>query len=223
MKVTILPSKAFGVVDAPPSKSMAHRALICGALTSGCQVKNCGTSQDIEATLRCLKTLGANVERVGDTVNIGHLDPFHIPDNAILDCGESGSTLRFLLPLCLLSGKTVTLTGHGRLMERPMEIYENLCKEQGFHYKNSESSITVAGQLKKGHYLVPGNVSSQFITGLLFALSCIPGESQVEVTGAFESASYVDITLAVLSDFGVSIIRTQNTFHIIGKHSFLIY
>lgn len=220
MKVTIFPSKAVGVVNAPPSKSVAHRALICGALTSGCRIEHCGTSQDIEATLRCLKALGANLERVGDTVNIGKLDPFHIPDNAILDCGESGSTLRFLLPLCLLSGKAVTLTGHGRLMKRPMEIYETLCKEHGFLYEKTEHAITVSGQLKNGHYSIPGNVSSQFITGLLFALSCIPGKSQVEVTGAFESASYVDITLAVLSDFGISINRTENTFHIIGEDTF---
>lgn len=216
MKVTISPSRAVGVVKAPPSKSVAHRALICGALTSGCSIEHCGASQDIEATLRCLMALGAKIERVGDTVHIGQLNPYQIPNNATLDCGESGSTLRFMLPLCLLSGKSVNLTGHGRLMERPMEIYEMLCKKYGFYYKKTEHAITVAGNLKCGHYSIPGNVSSQFITGLLFALSCIPGESHVEVTGSFESASYVDITLAVLSNFGVSIKRCHNAFHIIG-------
>lgn len=219
MQVTIRPSKGQGTITAPPSKSVAHRALICGALTDGCTIQNCGTSQDIEATLRCLVALGATAEREGDTVRIGGLNPLSVPENPVLDCGESGSTLRFLLPLCLLSGQRVTLLGHGRLMERPMEVYQQLCREKGFLFEQDGNRLTVCGRLQNGTYTVPGDVSSQFITGLLFALSQLPGESRVEVTGKFESSSYVDITLAVLSAFGVPILRENNTFKLGGNSS----
>ena len=220
MNVTIIPSKAKGTVCAPPSKSVAHRALICGALTEGCTIENCGTSKDIEATLRCLSAMGAKIKQDENSIKIGGLSPFTIDNHPVLDCGESGSTIRFLLPLCLLSGNPITLTGQGRLMQRPMEIYESLCRENGFTYEKNEDSITVCGQLKPGHYTVPGDVSSQFITGLIFALSLLPGESSLEVTGQFESTSYVDITLAVLSDFGVAISRENNTYFVKNNPSF---
>ena len=217
MNVTISPSRAVGTVHAPPSKSIAHRALICGALTKGCTIEHCGTSQDIEATLRCLQALGAKVERCENSITIGELNPFSIPDHPILDCGESGSTLRFLLPLCLLSGRPVTLVGHGRLMERPMEIYESLCREHNWLYEKHDHSIMVCGRMKSGTYSIPGNVSSQFITGLLFALSLVSGESRVEVTENYESASYVNITKEVLSAFGVSIKQENNTYYLGGN------
>lgn len=220
MQVTIYPSKAAGSVKAPPSKSVAHRALICGALTHGCVIENCGGSQDIEATLRCLSALGANAETVGDTVKIGGLNPYSLQDKPLLDCGESGSTLRFLLPLCLLSGQEVKLKGHGRLMERPMNVYEDLCREQGFRFERNGDTITVCGRLSRGRYTVPGNLSSQFITGLLFALALVPGESRVEVVGNFESSSYVDITLEVLSAFGVIVNREKNVYIVNGDQRF---
>ena len=220
MNVTIIPSKAKGTIYAPPSKSVAHRALICGALTEGCTIKNCGLSKDIEATLRCLSAMGAKIEEKEDSIIIGGLSPFTINNHPILDCGESGSTLRFLLPLCLLSGNPITLTGQGKLMQRPMEIYESLCRENDFTYVKNEDSITVCGQLRPGHYAIPGDVSSQFITGLIFALSLLQEESILEVTGRFESASYVDITLAVLSDFGVAISREHNTYFVKNNQSF---
>jgi len=221
MQVTIYPSKAFGNVQAPPSKSVAHRALICGALTDGCTIHNCGSSQDIEATLRCLQTMGTNIERNKTSISLGGLDPFSVPDNAVLDCGESGSTLRFLLPLCLLSGQRITLTGKGRLMERPLGIYQKLCSDNGFLFEQNGNTLTVCGALQSGNYAVPGNVSSQFITGLLFALSQLPGENKVEVTGTFESASYVDITLSVLSAFGTDITREKNTYIVAGNPPFI--
>lgn len=217
MRVTIRPSKAVGTVWAPPSKSVSHRALICGALTDGCTVENVGTSKDVEATLNCLQNMGTSVCREGSTVRVGGLDPFRVPEGAMLDCGESGSTLRFLLPLCLLSGHKVTLKGHGRLMERPMEVYRDLCLSNGFLFEQTEDTLAVCGCLKSGVYTVPGDVSSQFITGLLFALSRVEGESRVEVVGKFESASYVDITLWVLSAFGVTVQRVNNTFILNGN------
>lgn len=220
MKVTIYPSKAFGTVAAPPSKSVAHRALICGALSKGCFVRNCGSSQDIEATLRCLTTMGAHVERTADGVYIGGLNPYSIPENTVLDCGESGSTLRFLLPLCLLAGKTVFLKGRGRLMERPMDVYRQLCCDNGFSFAQNGDTIAVRGALQSGTYAISGNVSSQFITGLLFALSQVPGQSRVEVTGNFESASYVGITLSVFSAFGVTVTQENTAFILDGAKTF---
>lgn len=220
MQITICPSKAVGTATAPPSKSVAHRALICGALTDGCRIENCGDSQDIEATLRCLKALGAVVERGHGFVRIFGLDPYNIPKNVTLDCGESGSTLRFLLPLCLLCHQPVTFRGHGRLMQRPMQVYDALCRERGFLFEKAGDTLTVCGRLEPGHYSVPGHVSSQFITGLLFALSLLDGESRVEVTGQFESISYVNVTLAVLSAFGVSIQQEENVYIVKGGASY---
>ena len=220
MRVTIIPSCAKGEVLVPPSKSVAHRALICGALTSGCTICNCGFSQDIEATLRCLEALGARVVKKGDTVHIGGLDPYHLPPSPVLDCGESGSTLRFLLPLCLLSGQKVTLLGRGRLMQRPMDAYRRMCEQYGFVFEQLDDRILVKGQMETGTYSVPGNISSQFVTGLLFALSQLPEDNRVEVVGNLESASYVDITLAVLSAFGVTVKREGNAYSCAGNHSF---
>lgn len=217
MNVKIYPSKAVGEVSAPPSKSVAHRALLCGALTKGCTVTNLAFSQDIEATLRCIRALGGTVQTGENAVTVGGLDPFAIPQDAVLDCGESGSTLRFILPLCLLSGRKVILRGHGRLMERPLTIYEDLCAAHDFSFHKTGDSVTVSGALESGVFRVPGNVSSQFITGMLFALSLLPGESRLEVVGALESSSYVDITLMVLRDFGITVRREENTFILPGN------
>ena len=221
MRLTIYPSKAKGVINAPPSKSIAHRALICGALSNGCRILNCGESQDVAATLRCLSEMGAEVKKVGDEIHVGGLKPETLPENAVLDCGESASTLRFLLPLCLLAGHKTTLVGHSRLMERPMTVYKDLCLQHGCIFEQKENSITVCGQLTCGEYSIPGNVSSQFVTGLLFAFSRITGESTIKVVGKLESAPYVDMTLAVLSAFGISVQREGNTFIINGNQEFV--
>ncbi len=191
MRVTIVPSVARGMVTAPPSKSLAHRALICGALTDGSTISNVAYSQDIEATLRCLEAMGAVVDRREDSVRIGGLNPFAIPEGAVLDCGESGSALRFLLPLCLMSSHPVVLTGRQRLMVRPLEIYEQICREQGLCFERAGNRITVCGPLRAGEYAIAGNISSQFITGLLMALPLLAEDSSLQVTGALESASYI--------------------------------
>lgn len=215
MRAVILPSVARGTVVAPPSKSVAHRALICGALSESSTIRNIAFSQDIEATLRCLEAMGATVQREGDTVRIGGLNPFGLRPYTRLDCGESGSTLRFLLPICLLSSVPVVLTGSRRLLERPLTMYENLCCEQGLTFIRTESGITVCGPLSAGVYRMTGNISSQFITGMLFALSLLDQESILEVTPPFESRSYVNITQAVLSQFGV-MISYQNCRYCVG-------
>lgn len=220
MNVQILPSVAAGSVSAPPSKSTAHRALICGALSRGSRITNLAASEDIKATLSCLKALGAQVTETENGVYIGGADVFCPPEGAVLNCNESGSTLRFLLPLCLLSGKEITLTGTERLLSRPLSIYEDICKEQGIAFTKTTGSVTVQGKLKSGGYQVPGNISSQFITGLLYTLPLLPGDSRLEVTGAFESASYIDLTLSALADFGIQITRQENTFFIPGNQRY---
>jgi len=220
MIVKIERTLAEGKVCAPPSKSMAHRALICGALSKQSRIYNLAASEDIKATLGCLKALGAEVEKTEGGVRIGSLDPFKAPENAELFCNESGSTLRFFIPLCMLSGKKIVLKGSERLFERPLSIYEDICKEQGIELVKDINSVSVCGRLKSGKYSVPGNISSQFITGLLFALPLLEGDSTLEVTGKFESASYIDLTLSALNAFGIEIKREANVFYIKGSQSY---
>ena len=150
MTTRIEKSRAVGSVTAPPSKSMAHRLLICGALSESSIVNNIAFSNDINATLGCLKALGADVKINKDTVEIGGLNPFDIKDGLSLDCNESGSTLRFMLPLCMLSDKKITLTGSERLFSRPLSIYEEIAKQNGILFEKTENSVTVCGKLKAG-------------------------------------------------------------------------
>ncbi len=201
MKIQINPSKACGKIKAPPSKSMAHRALILGALTEKSVIENIDFSADIIATLNCLKALGTNVEIDGDCVTIGGFNIDKIPDNAELYCNESGSTLRFLLPFCMLANKAITLKGSKRLIERPLSIYEEIAKEQNIMFKKTENSVTVCGKMKPQEYFVKGDISSQFITGLMLAF--VSSDAKVTVTGKKESASYIDLTLECMKNFGV--------------------
>lgn len=220
MKVEIKAGRAEGAIPAPPSKSVAHRALICAALTDGSVVKNVALSNDISATLSCLEALGAKVEIRGDEINLGGLDPVKAP-SCVLDCGESGSTLRFILPLCLISGKEITLRGTGKLMSRPLEEYEELCRERGFLFEKTCDSVKVCGKLTPREYSVSMERSSQFTTGLLLALSALDGESKISVTGKAESASYVDITLSVMRAFGKKVEKTADGFTIEKGFRFL--
>ena len=223
MRVTIHPSRAHGSVTAPPSKSVAHRALIAGAFSGGVLIDNVAYSVDIDATLSCLAALGARVEKGSNgpdgNVAIGGLTLAGIPDGATLDCRESGSTLRFLIPIAMLSGKTVHFTGSERLMQRPLGIYADLAARNGGVFALAGQTLTVCGGLSAGRYEIPGNISSQFITGLLFALSLAGAPSEILVTGAFESSSYTDITVRVLRDFGVSVQRDDRRFLIPANSS----
>ena len=220
MMVKIAPSAAKGVVCAPPSKSMAHRALLCGALSEGSIVRGVAESKDMAATVSCLQALGAEVTKEGNVVRLGKLNPFSVEETEIF-CDESGSTLRFLLPLCMLAGKRITLTGSKRLFERPLGVYRQIAEKNHILWQQDAAGVTVCGKLQSGVYQVPGDISSQFITGLLYALPLLPGDSTLEVTGNFESASYVDLTLSALTDFGVTIRREGRMFHIPGGQSFL--
>ena len=209
MTATFKPCKLCGKIDAPPSKSMAHRYLI-GAALSGhkCTLTGVDYSEDILASIDCLKAFGAKITADGDTVTV---DPqrFMQCKEPVLECRESGSTLRFFLPLALCLGCEAVLRGSKRLFERPLGVYEDLCREQGFLFEKSESSVTLCGNLKSGSYKVRGDVSSQFITGLIFALVYLGRESSVEIIPPFESRSYIDLTLSALRLFGAEVTFTD--------------
>lgn len=195
-------SALSGVISAPPSKSMSHRLLILAAMSGGaCKVDNLDWSEDVLAMLDCLSALGADCRADGDSAYIDSANFLKIvtPD---LNCRESGNTLRFMIPLCLTLGIPVTLHGSARLMERPQGVYETLCREHGFTYQKGEGSVTVCGTLSSGIYELDGSVSSQFITGMIFALLSLDGESEIRIKPPFESRSYVDLTLRAIEIFG---------------------
>lgn len=220
MTVTVEKSKAVGTVCAPPSKSAAHRALICGALSPKSKISNIEYSQDISATLDCLEVLGANVRRHKDFVVIGGLNPFE-SKSVTLNCRESGSTLRFLIPLCMLSGSEITLVGSKRLFLRNLEIYEDIANLQGITFERREDSLKICGRLLGGDFKISGEISSQFISGLLFALPLCREKSTITITGNYESAPYVALTKKVISDFGVDIKNIgKRTFKIEGGMSY---
>lgn len=221
MKVTIAPSVAHGTVMAPPSKSMAHRALICGALSKRSTIRNIEYSQDIVATLRCLESMGAVVERSADAVTIGGLNPINIPPYTVLNCEESGSTLRLLLPLCLLANVPVLLTGSKRLLERPLTVYEEICRRQNLTFIRTNTVITVCGRLAAGSYRVNGDISSQFISGLMLALPLLEGDSRVDVIEPFESRPYVKMTQVSQSHFAVALSLEETKISIPGKQEYL--
>ncbi len=220
MTVTIKKSKAVGTIAAPPSKSMAHRALICGALSAGSEIYNIEYSNDILATLDCLTALGAKIEIQGSKIKCGGLNPFNSKE-ATLDCRESGSTLRFMIPLCMLAGSKITLTGSERLFARNLTIYEEIAKQNGIIFENGKNSITICGKLKSGNYKIAGNISSQFISGLLFALPLLDGDSTLEIISEYESEPYVDLTIKSLSDFGVVIEKGDRVYKIKGGQKYV--
>jgi len=205
MIATFKPCTLRGTVQAPPSKSMAHRYLI-GAALSGqpCVLSGVDYSEDILASLDCLKSLGVNITCCEDTVQI---DPsgFLQAESPVLECRESGSTLRFFIPLALCMGKTVTLRGSRRLFERPLGVYEELCEQYGFMFEKEEQRVRLCGRLESGCFRIRGDISSQFITGLLFALVYLGKESTVEILPPFESRSYIDLTLSALRSFGADV------------------
>ena len=206
MNVTITPKKLAGAITPPPSKSQAHRLIIAAALSDGfCHLSNVSLSEDIQATLRCMRTLDADASADGTVIRGADLvDGHEDPAPTVMDCGESGSTLRFLIPVALaLKGKG-SFTGHGRLMERPQEPYFELFREKGITWSLEGSVLTVEGRLTSGIYAIRGDVSSQFITGLLYALPLLEGDSELVLTTALESRGYVDMTLDALAQFGVS-------------------
>lgn len=218
MRVEIRPSKAKGTVTAPPSKSMAHRLLICAGLSEGeSVVRNLAYSEDVKATIACLQALGAAIRLDGDTAFVKGANVTEpIGSSAVLPCNECGSTLRFFTPICMLSGEERTLRGSEYLMTRPMVVYEEIAVRQDIRFEKSADSITVQGKLKSGVYEVAGNISSQFISGLLFALPLLDGDSEIRILPPVESKPYIDMTVAALREFGIMIENDDNVYKIKG-------
>lgn len=220
MKAIFKPCKLKGSINAPPSKSMAHRYLIGAALSKGTSViSGVDYSEDILATIDCLKALGAEIYTEKDTVTINP-EGFMKTSSTVLHCRESGSTLRFFIPLALCIGKEITLYGSKRLFERPIDVYEKLCLDNGFQFRKSEDSVTVCGNLKSGQYKIVGDISSQFITGLIFALVYLGDDSSIQIIPPFESRSYINLTISALKSFGADIEFTDE-FNIVIKKSIL--
>ena len=204
MQVTIAPGRARGAVQAPPSKSMAHRLLIAAGLSRGTStVRGVAPCEDVLATLDCLRALGADCRMEGDCVTVRGTDVRSAVPCEPLRCRESGSTLRFLVPIALLTGARTRFLGAPSLLRRPMGVYETLCRERGFLFEASEENICVRGRLTADTYVLPGNISSQFITGLLFALPLVEGDSEICLLPPVESRSYIDLTLSALQSFGI--------------------
>lgn len=216
MDITILPGKFSGTVAAIPSKSMAHRLLICAAFADRESTLICpDTNQDIDATADCLCALGAQILRTDSLYTVGPMGA--LPERAVLNCHESGSTLRFLLPIVGALGVTTIFRMEGRLPKRPLSpLWEEMermgCRLQWI----GEAELLVEGKLQPGNYHIDGSVSSQFITGLLLATSLLEGDSHIAITGKLESRPYVSMSQQVMAMFGVD---TKN-FHIRGGQPF---
>ncbi|MBC2582014.1 3-phosphoshikimate 1-carboxyvinyltransferase [Clostridium sp. DJ247] len=207
--VVINPSNLKGQVVVPSSKSVCHRAVICAGLSEGhIDIDNVVFSQDIKATCGAMSNLGVDVEMHIDSSKIKINGKSEVSSKEVaLDCYESGSTLRFFIPVAVALGKKVTFEGRGKLVERPLDDYYKIFDEQGIHYENVDGKLplTIDGKLKPGEYRIKGDVSSQFITGLLFALPLLDGESKIIVTTELESKPYVDLTIDTLKKFSIHV------------------
>ena len=204
MQATVYPSPVSGTVVVPPSKSFAHRAILCAALAGGhSEVHNLTYSQDVRATIEGMRALGARIETHDTWAEIEGVPDLTAFAGGVVDCNESGSTLRFLIPLFAQCGRPVTFVGRNRLLQRPQTVYQEVFQERGLSYAHREDGITIQGPLPAGEYVLAGDVSSQFISGLLFLLPLLPGDSVIRIRPPYESRSYVELTLQVMEAFGV--------------------
>ncbi len=207
MTKTVQNGPLRGAVPAIASKSHAHRLLICAALAKSSdptEIRCTTTNADIDATVACLRTLGAEITRHGESFRVNPIRRVNL--NRVLDCGESGSTLRFLLPVVLALGANASLLGHGRLPSRPLSpLYEELVAHGADLDPAGTNPLGCRGTLAAGEYAIDGGVSSQFISGLLFALPLLGEESRIAVTGKAESRPYIDMTLDALRLFGAAV------------------
>jgi 3-phosphoshikimate 1-carboxyvinyltransferase len=221
MNAIIEPKPILGTVLIPPSKSCSHRAIICASLAKGKSViNNIILSDDIIATVEAMEKIGAKIIKNPYQLVIHGQGKVIIGDDNFIDCKESGSTIRFLMPVMALSKQKVVFTGKAGLFKRPMSVYEDLFNQMGFLYQQSEKGIILSGSLQSGNFELPGNLSSQFISGLLFALPLLKEDSTITLTTTLESAEYVDITIHILKQFGIQIHVLDNGYHIPGNQSY---
>lgn len=220
-QVVITPKNLSGKVTIPPSKSDVHRALICAALSKGkSTLYPVDLSNDIKATISCIEALGGKIQYHNKRITV---DGSHLFENknAVLNCGESGSTLRFFIPVAAAGNVSAVFNGEGRLPERPIGIYLDALPKAGVKCKTLGGlPLEISGQLESGTFEIPGNVSSQFITGLLFALPLLKGDSEILLTSPLESIGYINMTIEVMKKFGVEIIVQDNKYIIKGNQTY---
>lgn len=219
--VNFKPFTPNGTITAPPSKSDVHRAIICAALSKGIStISPVALSNDIKATIGCIKALGAEA-KIKD--NVLTVDGTKIFENktATLNCSESGSTLRFFIPVAAVGGVNATFIGSGRLPQRPIGIFTEALPKKGVECKTQGGlPLEINGTLQSGRYEIPGNVSSQFITGLLFALPLLQNDSDIVLTSPIESVGYINMTIRTMAQFGVQIETTDFGWHIKGNQAY---
>ena len=219
MNVIVSPSKLAGRVRVPASKSAAHRALICAALADApTRIGIRALNRDIEATAACLRALGAGVEAAPEGLAVSPIRT--LPGRAALDCGESGSTLRFLIPVAAALGVPARFTGRGRLPERPNALLTDALREHGAAVDADLLPMNVRGPVRGGRWALPGNVSSQYVTGLLFALPLLSEDSEIALTTRLESSAYVDMTLGALARFGIRVDAVDGGWRVPGRQRY---
>lgn len=207
MRIKINPKNLKGQIMIPASKSLCHRAIICAGLSQGeSNISNIMFSKDIEATCNAMKALGVGISIDKDKVKVSGKSSLLVKEKNI-NCNESGSTLRFMIPIAATLGQNVTFNGEGKLVERPLDDYYKIFKEKNIEYINNEGKLplTIKGKLTPSEYRIKGDVSSQFITGLLFALPLLHGDSKIIITTELESRGYVDLTIDMLNKFSINI------------------
>ncbi len=222
MDVIITPNKLHGEVIIPPSKSLSHRAIIAASLASGkSKISNVLYSNDIKATINAMRACGAKIEEFEDYLIIEGSNV--IRKENIIDANESGSTIRFMIPIALVANEEVTFIGHNHLVKRPLDTFLEIFDKQGIKYERGEDylPLKVKGGLKSGEFTVRGDISSQFITGLLYALPLLDGDSIIHISTEMESKGYIDLTIDILKMFGIEIEnRNYQEFHIKGNQKY---
>lgn len=222
MIAKVFPGKCKGKVTIPPSKSMAHRAIICASLAKGIsRIDNVAYSQDILTTIDGMRSLGAEIIKHDDFLEITGIGKITECKQLEIFCNESGSSLRFFIPLFSLCNKRIVFSGKGRLLDRPQSVYEKIFKNQGLSFQHENGTISIEGALQGGEFILDGDVSSQFISGLLFALPLCDKPSTIVIKEPFESRSYVNLTMQMLEHFGIEAeFSDPNTIYIKGNQEY---
>ena len=226
MKIKIKPSTLNGKIEIPPSKSYSHRAVIAAALAENSRkskIDNLKFSVDITTTTDIMENWGAKIKRFESALEIVGNDGKVVPKDKYVQCNESGSTIRFLIPVGITSANELIFDGKGKLVDRPLDSYYKIFEEQGLKYETTGGKLplTVNGKLKAGNHEIDGNISSQFITGLLYALPLLDGDSKLTINKNLESKGYIDLTLEILQLAGIEIKNNDyKSFEIKGNQSY---
>jgi 3-phosphoshikimate 1-carboxyvinyltransferase len=221
VNVIIYPRSLSGSINVPSSKSQTHRAVIAAALAKGkSTISNINYSDDILATIGAMEKIGAKFIKNPGQLIVNGSGKVAIDDDNFVECNESGSTLRFVTPLFALSKQKIVFTGKKSLFQRPMGVYEDIFKQMNLQYQKNEDSLIVSGELLPGRYEIPGNISSQFISGLMFSLPLLKEDSELVILEPYESKGYVDMTIDVLGLAGISVEATKNGYYVKGNQSY---